>query len=213
MESDMKKSKDELIEELMILRKQAESADALRQRLADVEKVNAELQSNFEKLSNKYIQECSCRGDTEEALRMAEVIVDRSPTILFRRKADDKSTLVYVSNNIEQIGYTVEEFLSGRMHFKYIVHPDDQDRVGKEVRSYAEKDVEEYTQVYRITKKLWHWLPRSRKVCFLMKNQWSKVRGRHYPCGYKNRRNWIAPILPHHRYGKIRPETKVERLN
>jgi sigma-B regulation protein RsbU (phosphoserine phosphatase) len=49
---------------------------------------------------------------------MAEVIVDRSPTILFRRKADDKSTLVYVSNNIEQIGYTAEEFLNGGMHFK-----------------------------------------------------------------------------------------------
>jgi len=125
MKSDMEKSKDELIEELMILRKQAEPADELRQRLADLEKSNAELQSNLETLSNKYNHECSYRDDTEEALRMAEVIVDRSPTILFRRKADDKSTLVYVSNNIQQLGYTAETFLSGRMHFKYIVHPDD----------------------------------------------------------------------------------------
>ena len=153
MKSDIQKSKDELIEELSIFRKQAEQADELRQRLADLEQSNAELQSNLEALSNRYNQECSYRDDTEEALRMAEVIVDRSPTILFRRKADDKSTLVYVSNNIEQIGYTAEEFLSGDMHFKYIVHPDDQDRVGKEVRGYAEKDVEEYTQVYRILTK------------------------------------------------------------
>jgi sigma-B regulation protein RsbU (phosphoserine phosphatase) len=118
MKSDLQKSKDKLIEELSILRKQAEQADELRQRLADLEQSNAELQSNLETLSNRYNQECSYRDDTEEALCMAEVIVDRSPTILFRRKADDKSTLVYVSNNIEQIGYTAEEFLNGGMHFK-----------------------------------------------------------------------------------------------
>ncbi len=150
MKSDTEKSRDELIEELSILRKQAEQADEFRQRLADLEQSNAELQSNLEKLSNEHKQECSYRDQTAEALRMAEVIVDRSPAILFRRKADENSTLVYVSNNIEQIGYTAEAFLSGGMHFRDIVHPDDADRVREEIIGYAEKDVEEYTQVYRI---------------------------------------------------------------
>ncbi|MGD9139629.1 MAG: PAS domain S-box protein, partial [Desulfobacterales bacterium] len=119
-------------------------------RLVDLEQSYADLQKNFEERTRELRQECSYRDHTEEALRMAEVIVDRSPTILFRRKADDKSTLVYVSNNIEQIGYTAEAFLSGRMHFREIVHPDDIERVGAEIEAYAEKDVEEYTQVYRI---------------------------------------------------------------
>jgi sigma-B regulation protein RsbU (phosphoserine phosphatase) len=150
MKSDMEKSKDELLEELTMLRAKVADANEIQNRLADLEQSYADLQKNFEERTRELRQECSYRDNTEEALRMAEVIVDRSPTILFRRKADDKSTLVYVSNNIEQIGYTAEAFLSGRMHFREIVHPDDIERVGAEIEAYAEKDVEEYTQVYRI---------------------------------------------------------------
>ncbi len=150
MKSDTEKSKDELIEELRMLRQRAAKVDELQKRLADLEQSYADLQKNFEERTQELRQECSCRDHTEEALRMAEVIVDRSPAILFRRKADEKSTLVYVSNNIQQLGYTAEAFLSGRMHFREIVHPDDMERVAAEIEGYAEKDVEEYTQVYRI---------------------------------------------------------------
>jgi len=153
MKSDMEKSKNQLLEELKMLRQQAAEAGDLKNRLADLEKSYTDLQKNFEERTKELKQECSYRDHTEEALRMAEVIVDRSPAILFRRKADDKSTLVYVSNNIQQLGYTAEEFLSGRIHFRDIVHPDDMDRVGAEIRGYAEQDVEEYTQVYRILAK------------------------------------------------------------
>jgi sigma-B regulation protein RsbU (phosphoserine phosphatase) len=153
MKSDMEKSKNQLLEELKMLRQQAAEAGDLKNRLADLEKSYTDLQKNFEERTKELKQECSYRDHTEEALRMAEVIVDRSPAILFRRKADDKSTLVYVSNNIQQLGYTAEEFLSGRIHFRDIVHPDDMDRVGAEIRGYAEQDVEEYSQVYRILAK------------------------------------------------------------
>jgi sigma-B regulation protein RsbU (phosphoserine phosphatase) len=150
MKSDMEKSKDELLEELKMLRQQATEVGDLKNRLAELEKSNANLEKDFEERTKEFKQECSHRDHTEEALRMAEVIVDRSPAILFRRKADDKSTLVYVSNNIQQLGYTAEDFLSDRIHFRDIVHPDDMERVGAEIRGYADKDVEEYTQVYRI---------------------------------------------------------------
>jgi sigma-B regulation protein RsbU (phosphoserine phosphatase) len=150
MKSDVEKSKDELLEELKTLRQQAAEAGDLKNRLAEVEKSNANLKKDFEERTKELKQECSHRDHTEEALRMAEVIVDRSPAILFRRKADDKRTLVYVSNNIQQLGYTAEGFLSGRTHFRDIVHPDDVERVGAEIRGFAEKDLEEYTQVYRI---------------------------------------------------------------
>ena len=160
MKSDMEKSKDELVEELKTLRQQAAEAGDLKNRLAEVEKSNANLKKDFEERTKELKQECSHRDHTEEALRMAEVIVDRSPAILFRRKADDKRTLVYVSNNIQQLGYTAEEFFSGRTHFRDIVHPDDVERVGAEVRGFAEKDLEEYTQVYRILSKSGdvHWV-------------------------------------------------------
>ena len=153
MKSDLEKSKDELIEELKALRQKAAGTDALQNHLADVEKSYEELQARFEERARALERECLDRDQTEEALRMAEVIIDKSPAILFRRKADDKSTLVYVSDNIRQMGYTAEEFLSGRIHFRDIVHPDDMERLGAEIQEYAEKDVEEYTQVYRLLTK------------------------------------------------------------
>jgi sigma-B regulation protein RsbU (phosphoserine phosphatase) len=160
MKLDREKSKDELLEELKTLRQQAAEAGDLKSRLADLEKSYANLKKDFEERTKEFNQECSHRDHSEEALRMAEVIVDRSPAILFRRKADDKRTLVYVSNNIQQLGYTAEDFLSDRIHFRDIVHPDDVERVRAEVRGFAEKDVEEYTQVYRILAKSGdvHWV-------------------------------------------------------
>jgi sigma-B regulation protein RsbU (phosphoserine phosphatase) len=153
MKSDKKKSQRELVEELNTIRRQAAKADDLQNRLADLEKSYTDLQKNFEERSKALEKECFDKEHIEDALRMAEVIIDKSPAILFRRKADDKSTLVYVSDNIRQMGYTAGEFLRGRIHFKDIVHSDDMERLGAEIRGYAEKDVEEYTQVYRILTK------------------------------------------------------------
>ncbi len=153
MKSDMEKSRDELVEELNTLRRQAAKADDLQNRLADFEKSYTNLQKSFEQRIKELEQQCCDKELAENALRMAEVIIDKSPAILFRRKADGKSTLVYVSDNIRQMGYTAKDFLSGRIHFRDIVHPDEMERLGAEIQEYAEQDVEEYTQVYRILTK------------------------------------------------------------
>ena len=129
MKSDKSKTKDELVKELATLRKQIE-----------------EHTSSFEK-------ECQLHDRAEEELRLAQVIIDNSPVILFRRMAGDIPRLVYVSDNIRQMGYTAEAFLEEKIHFKDIVHPDDSARVGEEIKHYMEEDVEEYTQFYRIMTK------------------------------------------------------------
>jgi sigma-B regulation protein RsbU (phosphoserine phosphatase) len=129
MKSDENKTKDELIQELKALKKK------------------------FEERSTSFEKECIERGRTEEALRLAQVIIDNSPVVLFRRVAGDQPRLVYVSDNIRQIGYTAKEFMDGKIHFKDIVHPEDFKRVGQEIKQYAEADVEEYTQLYRIMTK------------------------------------------------------------
>jgi sigma-B regulation protein RsbU (phosphoserine phosphatase) len=129
MKSDKNKTKDELIKELEALKSQ------FNERTASLE------------------QECFERSRTEEALRLAQVIIDNSPVILFRRMAGEKPKLVYVSENIRQMGYTAEEFLEDRIHFKDTVHPDDIERVREEIRQYAEEDLEEYTQFYRMITK------------------------------------------------------------
>jgi len=83
MKSDLEKTNDELIKELKDLR------------------------ARFEERTRALERECLDRDQTEETLRMAEVIIDNSPAILFRRIAGDKPRLVYVSDNIRQMGYTV----------------------------------------------------------------------------------------------------------
>ena len=129
MKSDKRKTKDELIREIAALKRE------------------------FKEHTSSFEKECKIRGKTEEALRMAQVIIDNSPVVLFRRVAGDDPKLVYVSDNISQMGYTAKEFLDAKIHFRDIVHPDDFERLGEEIRQYAEEDVEEYTQFYRIMTK------------------------------------------------------------
>jgi len=153
MQLELDKSKEELIQELHYLKRKAAEADELRRRLEDLQKTCNVLKSSYDARTVDYNKKCAERDQTEKALRMAEMIVDRSPVILFRRSAGENSQLEYVSENIRQMGYEVEEFFKGENLFKDLVHPDDMERVGSEVRRYAEADVEEYTQVYRILTK------------------------------------------------------------
>ena len=137
MNKPSEKSKDKLIE-------------TLQHQLADNEKRYQDLKARFEARNAEFDQECALRDNTAEALRMAEVIVDQSPVILFSRLAGDDPKLVYVSENIRQWGYTAEAFLNSEIFFKDIVHPEDSERISAEIGGYAEEDVEDYTQIYRI---------------------------------------------------------------
>ena len=137
MKSDVNKKKDELIEELKVLRPQAARTEALQNHLADVEKSYGDLQARFAERTRALERECLDRDQTEEALRMAEVIIDNSPAILFRRLAGDEPRLVYVSDNIRQLGYTSEEFMSGKITFRDIGHPDDAERLHQEIKDLS----------------------------------------------------------------------------
>lgn len=142
MQSDREKTKDELIRELNELRRKAQEADELRLRLKTV-------QDAFDDRTKEFTLECNKRNEIKTALLMSKLIVDRSPVILFRRPANDQFHLEYISENLRQFGYEPEEFLSGELSFRDIVHPDDRERIRAEIREYAGADVEEYTQVYR----------------------------------------------------------------
>jgi sigma-B regulation protein RsbU (phosphoserine phosphatase) len=150
MKADSKKSGDELIAELKALKERVAEAEKLQRRLEILGQSHEQLQQRLEERTQALELQCVDRDRTAEALRLAEVIIDHSPAILFRRMAGDQPRLVYVSDNIRQLGYTAEEFLSGNLHFKDIVHPDDSERLSQEIKDYAEKDVEEYSQMYRI---------------------------------------------------------------
>ena len=150
MKPDSEKSKDELIQELQELRRQAADADTLRRQLETLDKQCNDLIFKCPDQSLSEFRDFSQRDQTTEALRMAQVIIDKSPVILFRRLAGDDPRLIYVSENISRFGYSADRFLRGQTAFRDIVHPDDSKRTIAEIKEYARKNVEEYTQFYRI---------------------------------------------------------------
>jgi sigma-B regulation protein RsbU (phosphoserine phosphatase) len=139
MKPDHAKSQDELIEELNRLRQEAPK-----------EKEVPKLPNERKRATDK---NNTGKDQTAETLRVAQLIIDKSPAVLLQRTTGPNPRMVDVSDNICQFGYRPEEFLGGRLKFKDIVHPDDYDRVQEEIRDYVQKDVEEYTQVYRILTK------------------------------------------------------------
>ena len=96
------------------------------------------------------------KGDGSRALALAEMIIQNSPSILFRRIAADdpkQRKMVYVSPNISRFGYKAEDFLNDTIMFRDIVYQGDSDRTLKEIKEFVEKESENYSQVYRIITK------------------------------------------------------------
>ena len=93
------------------------------------------------------------RKRAEEALRQATLVVENSPVMFFRWKAEEGWPVALVSQNVTQIGYTPEELLNGSVSFEAIVHPDDLERIGREVRTYSASGADRFQQEYRIVTK------------------------------------------------------------
>jgi PAS domain S-box-containing protein len=81
---------------------------------------------------------------------LLEEIVTYSPVVVFLWKAEEGWPVEYVSENVSQFGYSAFDFLSGNVIFQKIIHPDDLEKVGLEVRTYSEKKVTDFIQEYRI---------------------------------------------------------------
>ena len=90
------------------------------------------------------------RERLQELLEDASIIVESSPIVLFRWRAEEGWPVDYVSQNVRQFGYDPEELTSGRLLYRDLVHPEDRDMVAEEVaRHFAEAPGKFVTQ-YRI---------------------------------------------------------------
>ncbi len=90
------------------------------------------------------------RRQAEASLRLMEHVVQNSPVVLFRWQATENWPVVYVTENVDQFGYTHEELLSGEVPFSVMIHPDDRSRVTEEVMAYSRQGVFDFKQEYRI---------------------------------------------------------------
>lgn len=126
--------------------------DRLIDTLKSLEQENKKLRHKLDSLSQRPLGGTADKDNTQ-ALQLAELIIDNSPAILFRRLASEDPKLrkmVYVSPNISRFGYTADDFLTGKIMFRDLIFHEDSDRTLQEIRSYVENGEETYTQFYRI---------------------------------------------------------------
>jgi PAS domain S-box-containing protein len=100
-----------------------------------------------------YTEVITKRKQAEEELRQANLVVENSPAVLFRWKAAEGWPVAMVSQNVTQFGYTPQELLSGSIPFSAMVHPEDLDRVVREVQEYSASGADRFQQEYRIVTK------------------------------------------------------------
>jgi PAS domain S-box-containing protein len=93
------------------------------------------------------------RKRTVEALRQANLVVENSPVVLFRWQATEGWPVEMVSRNVSQFGYTPGELLSGAVPFAALVHPEDLERVAREVQEYSAAGADRFQQEYRMVAK------------------------------------------------------------
>jgi len=89
-----------------------------------------------------------------------ESIIARSPVVYFIWRLDRKCSMEYVSRNVSQWGYTPEDFISSRISWKMVVHPEDTNRLEMETIGYMKKKALHYRQNFRIIDKTSgiHWM-------------------------------------------------------
>ena len=87
-------------------------------------------------------------------------IIDKSPAVVFIRKAGKSWQVERVTENVSQFGYTAEDFLSGNMTFSSIIHPDDREEVLAGILYKSAHHVDDFVLGYRIIGKdtTAHWV-------------------------------------------------------
>lgn len=85
-----------------------------------------------------------------ERQRILETVIDNSPIMAFLWTPEKDWPAKYVSENVTQLGYSAEEFLTGRIMYANIVHSEDIDRVRNELTKCCALGKEHFVQRYRI---------------------------------------------------------------
>lgn len=91
--------------------------------------------------------------DLLSVLEMQEIIrtvVNNSPAVVFLWKNKEKRPSEFVSENVIQFGYTVEDFISGRILYGDIIHPDDLKRIEDSLKERIRRGGVDFDIEYRI---------------------------------------------------------------
>ncbi len=111
-----------------------------------VEKRTSELNDTNEQLKKEFAE----RRQSEISLRCEQKLFHEGPVVMFRWGMSENGRVRYVSPNITQFGYQPEDFLSGKIRFAEIIHPDDRERTWSEIQKFIAVRAEFEELDYRI---------------------------------------------------------------
>jgi PAS domain S-box-containing protein len=115
--------------------------------------------------------------DLLSVLEMQEIIrtvVNNSPAVVFLWRNEEKWPSEFVSENVIQLGYTVEDFISGKILYGNIIHPDDLKRIEDSLEQRIMEGEVDFDAEYRIFTKAGdlRWV---NERAFIQRNQGGKV--------------------------------------
>lgn len=86
-------------------------------------------------------------------LRTLELVVNKSPAVVFVWKAEEGLPVSFCTENVSQWGYAKNEFENRNLVYLDIIHPEDRERVVEEGRQFRKEGRSDYFQHYRIITK------------------------------------------------------------
>ncbi len=92
--------------------------------------------------------------------RQARSMLQQTGIIRLRVKATPALPIIFISENISDLGYKAEELIAERTPFINMVHPDELNRLRSEVINFLNQGVTIYEQTFRIRNKNggWRWV-------------------------------------------------------
>ncbi len=85
-----------------------------------------------------------------KALSDANIIIQNSPTILYRLRGEPSLPLIYISHNIAKFGYDPAMLLASPDWAEKLIEPDDRDKVGAAMARVMDKDAEGASIEFRL---------------------------------------------------------------
>ncbi|MCX5973458.1 MAG: PAS domain S-box protein, partial [Coprothermobacterota bacterium] len=96
------------------------------------------------------LRDISERKQAEEELRLAKLVVENSPTVVFRWSPEPGWPVEYVTDNITLFGFQPEELVQNRTTLVEMVHPDDHQQVVREIEQHVLRGEDHFRQEYRL---------------------------------------------------------------
>jgi PAS domain S-box-containing protein len=95
----------------------------------------------------------------ERELREQRDLFSGGPTMVFQWRPEHGWPVEFCSANVSDLlGYDISDLLDGSIAFASLIHPDDLERIGKEVSYFIETGIDTYEQDYRLRHAHGHYL-------------------------------------------------------